>query len=581
MNSRISVGTIATHYQSTTFGRLAIKLIDKITGLAKMQHLYEQHNMSGLSKEAFADKLLEILEINIAGENEFKQKIPAQGPLVIASNHPFGGIEGVILARIIGKIRPDLKVLANQGLKVFSELEDYFIFTNPLSERDPKNAVSLKTSLRHVKQGGALLIFPAGRVSYYRKDLQRISDHDWNRLVASITVKTDANFLPVHVEGYNSDTFYRLGRLYDKLRMMMLARELLNKTRQNVTLSCGNATSAKLIKQAGDANQQTELCRTLCYAVANNWNDSWPPTVSTNFQPLAEKASGENLLKEVSNLPKEQHLVSYKDFDVYYGFQSQMPKVIGEIARLRELVFREHDEGSGEPLDTDGFDATYTQLFIIHRTKGEIIGAYRMGQSDILTKDVGKKGMYLSQMFDFKPSFYNLTEPCLEMGRSFLVPEYQKSFYGLFLLWRGIGAFTCKFPRYRRLYGTVSLSKLYDKRSIALIESALVNARDDVSPHTAYSHKLNPEVQDYANNQSLKLNLNTFLNNIEPDGKDIPILLKHYMKLGAEFYCLGVDSNFADTPGLLLCVDLPNIPAKMGKQYLADGWDEYKRYHLG
>ena len=170
MNSKISVGTIATQLQSTKLGQLAIKLIDQATGLAKMQRLYEQHKMAGLCKEDFVDKLIQVLEIDILGAQQLTQKIPTHGPLVIASNHPFGGIEGVILARIIGAIRPDLKVLANQGLKVFGELEDYFIFTNPLSEGDPKNAASLKTSLKHVKQGGALLLFPAGRVSYYRKD---------------------------------------------------------------------------------------------------------------------------------------------------------------------------------------------------------------------------------------------------------------------------------------------------------------------------------------------------------------------------------------------------------------------------
>ena len=579
MNSKISVGTLAQGTNDSPITKLGIKLIDKLTGLAKMQHLYELHQMSGLSKEAFADKLLHILNISLSGQQTLQEKMPTSGPVVIAANHPFGGIEGVILARLIGQIRPDLKVLANQGLQVFQELQDYFIFTNPLSERDPKNAASLKQSLRHVQNGGALLLFPAGRVSYYRKDLKRISDHQWNRLVASITVKTNAQYLPVHVEGYNSNTFYRLGRIYEKLRMMMLARELLNKTNQHVNLSCGTAIDGKLIKQSGNGDQQANLCRALTYAINNNWQQAWKQPETQNFAPLAPQAKGEILLNEVNALPQEQHLVSYKDFDVYYGFQAQMPTVVDEIARLRELVFRQHNEGSGEPLDTDHFDATYTQLFIINRKSGQIIGAYRMGQTDKLTEKIGREGLYLNQMFDFKPSFYNLSEPCLEMGRSFLVPEYQKSFYGLFLLWRGIGAFACKFPRFRRLYGTVSLSKLYDKRSIAIIEQALVKTRNDVSPRTAYNVELPADLQEFATQQSLRQNLSAFMQSIESDGKDIPILLKHYMKLGAEFYCLGVDRNFADTPGLLLCVDLLNIPDKMAKQYLAEGLEEYREYH--
>ncbi len=164
------------------------------------------------------------------------------------------------------------------------------------------------------------------------------------------------------------------------------------------------------------------------------------------------------------------------------------------------------------------------------------------------------------------------------MGRSFLIPEYQKTYHGLYLLWRGIGAFCCRFPRYRWLYGTASLSKLYDKRSVAIIQAALVNGADQVTPKNHFDFRLHPEIAAFAEQYTLRNHMSSFLQTIEPDSKDIPILLKHYIKLNANFHALGLDHNFAHTPGLLLSVHLPSAPAKVQGKYLAGRLQSYLDY---
>lgn len=579
MTAQISLASLLPAEKQKPHIVLPIRLIDKIMGLAKMQRLYEDHQMQGLSKEDFADKLISVLDITLEGEAQLLAKIPQTGPLVIASNHPFGGLEGVILARLLSKVRPDLKVLANVGLQIFVELQDYFIFTNPLSERDPRNGPSLRNSLAHVKSGGALLLFPSGKVSYKDRQQKRVVEHPWNRLVSKLVQSADAQFLPLWVEGQNSELFYRIEAIYYPLRMLFLGRELLNKNRARVQLRAGNPVKAKDLAASKGPQAQADLARCLSIACSDSWSQPWTDTDESQFKPLASKTSASQILNEIASLPPEQHLVAYKEFDVYYGYQQQIPSVVQEIARLRELVFRQHNEGSGEPQDSDRFDATYTQLFIVKREEGRIIGAYRMGQTDKLLAQSGVEGLYLSQMFDFAPDFYNRQEPCLEMGRSFLIPEYQRSYYGLFLLWRGIGAFACKFPQYRRLYGTVSLSKLYDKRSITLMEKALLSPIHSVQAKTPWSTPLHPDLLQFSQQYSMEEHLSTFIKTLEPDAKDIPVLVKHYKKLGAQFYCLGLDDNFAGTPGLLLCVDLLNMPEKAGKQYLADGWQAFQSHH--
>jgi len=576
VTTHISLVNLIPPQKRSTLGDALLTLADRMFGITKLNRLYLLHNLAGRNKQDFAARLIKGLNLQLSGIEDLQNKVPKVGPVVIASNHPFGGIEGVILSWALGQVRPDLKVLANQGLKIFPELEDYFIFTNPLSENDPKNAPSLRASLRHVKHGGALLIFPAGRVSYYHKNKNRITDHSWNRLVANLVKRSQAHYLPVFVDGLNSPLFYRLGRIYSRLRMFMLPRELANKQNARVQILAGNAVSANVYSKTLEPQVHTAVLRAQVYAQDPRWRMSWPADKTQVLQPLAPEQEHSLILAEIAQLPTEQHLFENKNFAVYFGYPSQLSATIKEIARLRELVFREHNEGSGEPVDTDHFDATYSHLFVIKRDSGKIIGAYRMGQTDRLLATGNIDKLYLARMFKFNPEFVNQQQPCLELGRSFLIPEYQQSFQGLYLLWRGIGAFVCKFPRYRTLYGTVSLSKLYDPRSVALIDKAMVTATTQVSPYTAFDFPLHPELEEFAGQHKLSQHLTALLGSIESDGKDIPILLKHYNKLGAVFHCVGIDKNFNDTPGLLLSVDLPAAPQKLLKLYMGVGWEAYR-----
>jgi putative hemolysin len=358
----------------------------------------------------------------------------------------------------------------------------------------------------------------------------------------------------------------------------MLPRELLNKRHASIHITAGFPVSAKDMSAAGTSEQHTLLLRQQCYLQDPSYIKPWPADPVSQLKPLLPATDPALILSEIRALAPQQCLLEHKGLSVYYGYQHQLVNTVTEIARLRELVFRQHNEGSGEPLDTDRFDATYTHLFVVNMRSGQIIGAYRMGQTDKLLADGNLENLYLHKMFNFGPDFINRQQPCLEMGRSFLIPEYQRSFQGLYLLWRGIGAFVCQFPHYRTLYGTVSISKLYDPRSVALIQQAMVTPTQTVSPRTHFAYTLPPEVQDFCTQQGIRPNLAALLKSLEADGKDVPILLKHYEKLGATFHCLGIDSSFNDTPGLLLSVDLPSAPEKLLKLYLAEAWQAYVRH---
>jgi len=579
VRSKIQLSTLLPESNQSFIWKGLSRIADKVMGLDKLQSLYDNSPLPGLGKQAFGEELLRYLNVDVEGYEQLKQKVPENGPVILVSNHPFGCIEGVALATLLNKVRPDVKVLANKALSMFAELKGNFIFINPLNHRDPKNLAALKQCRRHLANGGLLLIFPAGKVSYYLNEKQRVCDDTWNRLPAQLAKSLDCPVLPLFVEGQNSRFFINMGRLYYRFKLLLLFREMLKQRGSTLKIKTGNLIRPKLLSRFKSETAMTEYMRALSYSQEQKFNTDWPEDQVNQLKPMMAPVDKAKLSSEIQALPKEQHLADYKTFSVFYGYQSQMPNVVKEICRLRELVFRQHNEGSGEPIDTDHFDATYTHLFIYNSKDGDVIGAYRMGQTDKLLQQSGIKGLYLSRMFNFGSDFINQTEPCLEMGRSFIVPEHQRSFYGLFLLWRGIGEFVVRHPQYRTLYGTVSISKLYDTKSVKCIEQLALNPSEAVNAKQPFSAPIHPELAEFVENNKDNTNLlSSLVQGIEPDNKDVPILMKQYEKMNARFYCIGIDVNFNHTPGLLLSVNLPSAPEKALNQYLADGKESYLKF---
>lgn len=565
--------------KSPILKRLLAKTLDHLLAVNKLSCMYDKFQLADIHGEAFLERALDKMSVHLDGVERLVSAIPKSGPIVIGANHPFGGLEGIILLHAISKVRPDVKVLVNSALALIPQMREWSIFTNPLKSNNPKNGPSLRACKKHLQSGHALLLFPAGRVSYYHKDRRYIADHEWNRVVAKFAKLPNVKYCPVFISGKNSSQFYRLGRIWFRFRLLMLVRELINKTNAKVGLFAQHANTLEKPFNAMPDEEAASFCRALTYIHKPDYIEAWSQVAQQSLMPLAEPVPCELLIQEANSLPQMNQLYSQGSLTAFFASGSEIPNILREITRRRELVFRMHNEGSGQPVDTDHFDMTYTHLFVIDRQTGDIAGAYRMGQTDVLQKQGGLKSLYLSQMFDFKKGFVNQQKPSLEMGRSFLMPQYQKSRLGLFMLWRAIGEFVVRFPQYSTLYGTVSLSKLYDKRSVKLIEKLAVTPTQNVFPHNQFEYTLSPEVQRHLKQYPVSPNhaiepLDTWLSFIEPDKKKLPVLMRQYAGLGAVFHCLGIDKSFADTPGLLLSVDLTLSSEKKLKQFLGPNYKQ-------
>jgi putative hemolysin len=563
---------------SPAWQRGLARVLDSLTGIRQLNRLYKQHQFAGLAVAEFLTKLREVAHWDIGIAASDLARIPKSGPLILVANHPYGGLEGVLLASILTALRSDVKILANQALQIFPELAPCFIFTNPLKPNARGNLTSLRQCQQHVADGGLLVIFPSGRVSYPRSlnDLLQgqIYDHPWDRFAVHLSQRYQCPIQPLFVAGHNRRRFYALGLLYYRFRLLMLVRELL--ASQGKTTQFHLQVQPFIANPSKDATMQIDSYRLLTYLQDPGYRQGWPDVETQIFAEIAQPQPAALLMREIDALPAAQRLVRYKHFEVCVATQKQCPAVVEEIRRLREVCFREFDEGSGQPQDGDDFDAYYLQLFIFDRTSQQIIGAYRMGPTDQILPQHGVDGLYLSRMFAFSEQFINRRQPCLEMGRSFVIRAKQKSFHALLLLFRGIAAFVTRNPQYQILYGTVSLSKQYNPLSVWLMSRVLATPSEQVKARCAFVHPEHPELSRFLSEHTLDIEeLDQLIRQIEPDGKGLPVLVRQYHQLGARFYTVGIDPNFASTPGFLLSVDLKAAPYRQLKLFFGDALSEY------
>lgn len=297
-------------------------------------------------------------------------------------------------------------------------------------------------------------------------------------------------------------------------------------------------------------------------------------------EPVAAPADPQALAAEVARLGDPQ--VSQSRFDVFLASAAEIPCVLHEIGRLREVSFRAAGEGSGKALDLDRFDLTYLHLFLWDREASAVAGAYRLGCTDRLLGDGGPDALYTSTLFRFEPQFLEHLKPGLELGRSFVAPAYQKSIHPLGLLWRGIGRFVAAHPQYARLFGPVSISNDYSPISQELIVRFMRDSRRNaglagwVRPRFPYGG-LPPAYSAIGGLPGSIEEVSAAVASVEPDGKGVPVLLRQYLKLNATLLEFNVDPDFTDVLDALVLVDLRDAPDEVLARYMGtDGLTRFR-----
>ncbi|MEM6865598.1 MAG: lysophospholipid acyltransferase family protein, partial [Bacteroidota bacterium] len=451
-------------------------LLMAVTKITTMNSFYNKNKK--LSGPDFLEAILEHYEIDFDIPEEDLKRLPKSGPYITISNHPLGGIDGVLLLKLMLKERPDFKIIANFLLQRIAPLSPFIMPVNPFeNHKDAKSSVmGFKTALTHLREGHPLGIFPAGEVSTY-KDGKLVVDKPWEEAAIKLIRKAGVPVVPIYFHARNSRLFYRLSKINDVFRTAKLPSELTTQSRRPIKVRVGQPISVASQKEEETLEGFTELLRKKTYLLANVFEkerliDKVPTTLKIPKSPkkIASAVRVEVLQGEIEKLrEKECRLLQSKNYEVYLAQEKDMPFIIKEIGRQREITFREVGEGTNNPIDLDKFDSYYHHLFLWDNEENSIVGAYRMGLGTQIFKDHGIDGFYLQDLFRFEPELYNMMSKSIEMGRAYIVKDYQQKPMPLFLLWKGIVHTTLRFPEHKYLIGGVSISNQFSHFSKSLM----------------------------------------------------------------------------------------------------------------
>jgi putative hemolysin len=482
-----------------------------------------------------------------------------------------------MLADLLTQIRPDVKILTNQLLGDLPELSRLCIFLDLVDNPETRaaNSRGLKEAIRHLKSGGMLLIFPAGEVSHFDLRKRAICDPDWSRTAARLIRLTRAKSLPVLICGANGLPFQMLGMVHPSLRTAALPNEMLNKRNKSIEIRIGGTVDPARIESIPDDEEAIRYLRLRTELLARRTEVEAIPSPAS-IVPVAEALPAEVLAGEIASLPADCLLEESRDLAVFMARAQQIPSVLREIGRLRELTFRAAGEGTGKPLDLDRHDPHYLHLFVWHREKNEVVGAYRVGDVPALLARFGRKGLYTESVFKFSFGFLRKLGPALELGRSFIREEYQRQFAPLLLLWKGIGAWVSRHPEYSTLIGAVSVSNQYSPASRELIARYFEKqySSRDVRPRRPLRGKLinKWELAAFCDVEDLSAPIA----DLECDGKGIPILVRQYVKLGGKLLAFSVDPEFGNTLDGFVMVDLTQTTPETLARYM--GKEQTRRF---
>jgi putative hemolysin len=541
----------------------------------------------------FLNGVLDACKIKFEIPEEDLKRIPKEGPFITISNHPLGGIDGILLLKLLIEKRADYKIIANFLLHRVVPLKPYVMPVNPFETRkDAKSSLAgIKSALLHLREGKPLGIFPAGEVSTY-KDGKLIVDKPWEEGAVRLIKKANVPVIPIYFHAKNSRLFYFLSKISNTLRTAKLPSEVIHQGGRVIKVRIGKPISVKDQNEFTSLPAFHEFIRKKTYMLANPFEKAHKLISRQNIKikkvvkKIAPQRNSGLLAAEINTLrEKECRLLQSKNYEVFFASAKEVPNLIHEIGRLREITFRAVGEGTNKEIDLDTFDAYYHHLLLWDATTNKLVGAYRMGLGKEIYKKYGIKGFYVQSLFRIEPELHQMMDNTIEMGRAFIRDEYQQKPMPLFLLWKGIVHVTLRYPEYKYLMGGVSISNQFSDFSKSLMIEFMKSHYYDpyiaqyIRPKKEYKVKLKDGDKDFVFDAT-KADLQKFdkiIDEIEPGILRIPVLIKKYVKQNARLVAFNVDPKFNNAIDGLMYIKVADIPESTVKPVMEEFQLELER----
>ncbi len=515
----------------------------------------------------FVEQVLDELDFDTRYKPKQIENIPSEGKLVIVANHPIGSLDALALIKVLSSVRQDLKVVANRMLMSVTPMHSLLLPVDNLSGTSKKQELS--NIQKHLKDEGALLIFPAGEVS--RLSPTGIKDCKWNSGFLRMAKKANSPVLPIYIKAKNSPLFYGTSMIYKPLASLLLVKEMFKQRQKSLEFEIGASIPPEsyLIENLKD-KEIVNLIRKQLYRLTTK-----RPLPLKTQTPIAIPECRKELKKAIEScqlLGKTQDGMHIH----LYQYTGSSP-VFRELGRLREIAFRAVGEGSGKRRDIDKYDMDYQHLVLWDPTQLELVGAYRLACAKEIIEKHGQEGLYTDSLFSYTQAMKPYLEQGIELGRSFVQPKYwgRKS---LDYLWYGIGAFIKNYPQYRYLFGAVSVSNALPEQAKAMLVHYYQHY------YKSEQHLATPNNEFKLSEQQLTQCETVFSgNDVKEDfvelkhvlanmGAQVPTLFKQYTELckpgGVKFLSFSIDPDFNNCIDGLVLVDLQNVKENKAKRYL-------------
>lgn len=581
----------------------AAGLLMKMSRINQVNELYDK--LKDKEGKDFFDSFVRERNLKYVVFEDDLCKIPKSGPFILVANHPLGAIDGILMTKILSEIRPDFKIMGNFLLEKIKPMKPYVIAVNPF-EGDRKNirssAAGMRETLKHLEEGGCVGIFPAGEVSNKNNELGIIMDKPWEKPALKLIRNANVPVIPMYFHTRNSRMFYNIAKIHPDLQTMMLPSEMMKNREEPIRIRIGKPVSPKIIEEQETVEELGEFLQKKIYILKQYYDHRNSvqeimklPNLKLNFslgkeeniiQNIIDETPKEDLLEDIKKLrSSEKMLFTNGNYEMYFAGYDEIPSIMREIGRQRELTFRAIGEGSNLPFDLDKFDKHYHHLFLWDKDAEELVGAYRMALGKEVLKNFGIEGFYTSSLFEFDQELQPFFRKVIEMGRAYVSQKYQQKPLPLFLLWRGIIHVCLRNPEYKFLMGGVSISNKFSEFSKSvMIEFMRSHYYDSavaqyVHPKNEYKVKLKDRDKSlFFDEMESDLNkLDKFIDDLEPEMR-LPVLIKKYIKQNAKVIAFNVDPSFNDAIDGLMYIRISDIPESTIKPVLEEMSEEIRRH---
>jgi len=517
----------------------------------------------------FVEGVLDHLGTRYTVDQVERGRIPQTGRLIIVANHPLGALDSLALLHLVGTVRRDVRILANDLLLEFEGLRDLLLPLRILGGKP--SAESLKAVSAALDAEQAVIVFPAGEVS--RFGWRGVQDGRWRAGFVKFARESGAPVLPVRIKARNSALFYGLSSLYKPVGTALLPREIFKARGLRIDVRIGLPRRIAAEHAVADTAKALASIRQALQAIGTRRETAPPDPL-----PLAHAVDRGALRAEVLALRELGRTPDGKQIRV--GRLKADSLLLRELGRLREQAFRAVGEGTGRAIDVDAYDTWYEHIVLWDAEAWQVAGAYRVCRGAEVLATRGLKGLYTASLFEFGSEAQAHAAEGMELGRSFVAPAYWGS-RSLDYLWIGIGAYLRAHPEVRYLFGPVSISA---DLPIAAREQLVayygqhygadgaLEAAPRAPARARHPFRFLADAPCYRGldaEQSFKL----LRANLDALGAKVPVLYKQYTELcepgGARFLAFGVDPDFANCVDGLIEVDLQRIKPKKFQRYIA------------